>query len=131
MKKEQFSSVDQYIAAQPSHAKKILESIRTIIKKAVPKGEEVISYQMPAVKFHGMLIWYAVFKDHYSIFPKTKAIVAFKDKLKLYEVSKGTIKFPIDKTVPIKLITDIVKYRVKENIVTELQKEKKKLKKKK
>ncbi|MBL7910007.1 MAG: DUF1801 domain-containing protein [Bacteroidia bacterium] len=131
MKKEEFTTVEQYIAAQPEKAREILERIRTCILKTVPKGEEVISYQMPAVKFHGLLIWYAVFKNHYSIFPKTKAIVAFKDRLEGLEVSKGTIKFPIDKAVPVKLITDIVKYRLKENLADEAAKSKKKAKAKK
>lgn len=131
MQNDQFTSVEQYIAAQPDKAREILERIRVCILKAAPKGEELISYQMPAVKFHGMLIWYAVFKNHYSIFPKTKAIVAFKDKLEGLEVSKGTIKFPIDKKVPVKLITDIVKFRIKENLADEAAKTKKKAKAKK
>ena len=131
MQKDEFKSVDEYIALQPEKAREILETIRVCILKTVPKGEEVISYQMPAVKYHGMLIWYAVFKNHYSIFPKTKAIVAFKDKLNGLEVTKGTIKFPMDKKVPIKLITEIVKFRIKENLAHELSKTKPKAKKKK
>ncbi len=114
--KIKFSTVDEYLAAQPEQVRTVLKKLRQIIKKAAPGAEEVISYRIPAFKFHGMLVWYAGFKDHYSLFPFAATLHVFKDKLKPYELSKGTIRFPLNKPVPVKLVTEIVKYRVKENL---------------
>ncbi len=110
-----FQTTDEYISSQPEEVRAGLEIIRKIIRNVAPDAEEVISYQMPAFKFHGILLYYAAFKNHFSIFPKTDAIVAFKDKLKGFEVSKGTIQFPYGKPLPAELITEIAKFRVKEN----------------
>lgn len=93
--------------------------LRKKIKKVVPDAEEVISYNIPAFKFHGLLVWYAAFKEHVSLFPKTTAIKAFGKELAKNEVSKGTIKFPINKPIPYGLITKIVKYRGKESLEQE------------
>ena len=106
---------DEYIKSQTPQAKTVIKQLRQTIKKAAPEAEDVISYGMPAFKFHGMLLYYAAFKDHYSLFPFSGSIEAFKDKLKAYETSKGTIKFLYEKPLPVKLITAIVKYRVQEN----------------
>jgi uncharacterized protein YdhG (YjbR/CyaY superfamily) len=81
----------------------------------VPTAEETISYGMPAFKFHGMLIYFAVFKNHYSIFVPTVTSF-FKEELKPYKTSKATIQFPKDKTLPFALITKIVKYAAKVNL---------------
>jgi uncharacterized protein YdhG (YjbR/CyaY superfamily) len=107
-------TVKEYIAAQPPKARIALEKIRQTIKKAVPTSEEVISYGMPAFKYHGMLVWFAAPKDHYALYARPK----FWDKLEIkqYRTSKSTIKFPLDKPVPINLITKIVKYIAKENL---------------
>src|SRR5258706_8700456 len=93
-----------------------MEKLRQIVNKNAPGAEEVISYGMPAYKLHGMLLYFSAFTNHYSLFAFPNAIIAFKDKLKDYELSKGTIKFSYNKPVPIKLITEIVKYKVNENI---------------
>jgi uncharacterized protein YdhG (YjbR/CyaY superfamily) len=114
--KKKFKTVDEYIASQPEQVRAGLEQFRQIIKKAAPNAEECISYQMPAFKYHGMLLWYAAFSKHYGFYVMTDAIVKFKLKLTSYELSKGTIRFPIDKPLPLKLITKIVNYRVKQNI---------------
>ena len=116
VKKKAFSDIDEYIDAQPNDIKKGLEKIRQAVKKAAPDGEEIISYQMPAFKFHGILIWFAAFKNHYGLYPTAKGIEAFKNELKDYELSKGTIRFPFNKPLPLKLIAEIVKYRVTENL---------------
>jgi uncharacterized protein YdhG (YjbR/CyaY superfamily) len=126
--KAQFSTIDEYLALQPSALRATLEQLRQIIKKAAPGAEETISYQMPAFKFHGMLVWFAGYKNHYGLYPMPKTIQVFKDKLTAYELSKGTIRFPLDKPVPVKLITEIVKYRVKENLEKELLKDMVKIK---
>ena len=77
---------------------------------------------MPAFEFHGILVYFAVFKNHFSFFPTSSAIKVFKEKLKSYECSKGTIKFPLDKPIPAKLVTEIVKFRVRENLDKKLLK---------
>ena len=114
--KSDYTTVDEYIAAQPADVRAGLKLLRETIKKAAPQAEELISYQIPAFKFHGMLVYYAVFKNHYGLYALANAIKVFGDKLKAYELSKGTIKFPLDKPIPVKLVTEIVKFRVKENL---------------
>src|SRR6266446_7117317 len=90
--------------------------MRSTIRKAVPGGEEVISYQIPAYKLHaGPVLYFAGWKQHYSLYPATAPVVAaFKDDLAPYEVSKGTIRFPLYEPVPVNLIARIAKFRAKE-----------------
>lgn len=116
------ATISQYIAGQPKPVQKGLKEFHSIIKKAAPKAEEVISYGMPAYKFHGILVYFAAAKEHYGFYALPGAIKAFKERLADYETSKGTIRFPLDKPLPKKLITDIIKYRVKENLQRELLK---------
>ncbi len=119
MVRTKFKTVDEYFSTLPPNKRSILKELRKRIKQAAPKAEELISYNIPAFKFHGLLIWYAAFKEHVSLFPKTTVNKAFSKELSKYEVSKGTIKFPIDKPLPFGLIAKIVKFRVKENIEQE------------
>jgi uncharacterized protein YdhG (YjbR/CyaY superfamily) len=117
MAKTDFKSVDQYIAAQPDAVRAILERVRAAIRKAVPDAEEVISYQIPAYKLGGgTVVYFAGWKEHYSIYPAAKQLVAaFKKELEPYEVNdKGTIRFPLSEPVPVKLIERIAKFRAKE-----------------
>jgi uncharacterized protein YdhG (YjbR/CyaY superfamily) len=116
MAKTDFKSVDEYIASQPEAAQGVLERVRSTIRKAVPGGEEVISYQIPAYKVHGdRVLYFAGWKQHYSLYPATDQMVAaFKDDLAPYEISKGTIRFPLSQPVPVKLIGRIAKFRAKE-----------------
>ncbi|HLZ17020.1 MAG TPA: DUF1801 domain-containing protein [Cyclobacteriaceae bacterium] len=116
------ANFDEYIADQPPKVRPMLKKLRQIVRKTAPDAKEVISYGMPAYKLHGMLLYFAAFTNHYSLFAFPSAIVAFKDRLKGYETSKGTIKFPLDKPVPVKLITEIVKFKVRENINKQLAK---------
>ena len=116
MEKHKISTVDEYIAQQPLAMRASLKQIRETIRKAAPEAEEILSYQMPAYKFHGMLLWFAVHKSHFGLYPMASTIVKFKNKLGAYETSKGTIQFPFGKTLPLKLITEITKFRVKENM---------------
>jgi len=113
--KPKFSNADEYIAASADNVKEILQDIRTTIRKTVPKAEEVISYQMPAFKLNGMLVWYAANKEHIGFYPTPSAIKVFKKELANYKTSKGAIQFPIDKAIPLKLIRDIVEFRINEN----------------
>lgn len=108
-------TVDDYLAALPDDARATLEKLRKVIKAAAPKATEVISYQMPMYKHHGMLVGFAAFKDHCSFFPGAKPIATHKDELKAYETSKGTIRFPIGKPLPAALVKKLVKTRVAEN----------------
>lgn len=123
-------TIDEYIAEQPILVRPIMEKLRQIVNKNAPGAQEIISYGMPAYKLHGMLLYFAAFTNHYSLFAFPSAIIAFKDKLKGYELRKGTIRFPLDKPVPVKLITAIVKYKVNENIKKNQMKELMKIRKK-
>ena len=109
-------NVDDYIAKQPEKYRATLELLRKSIKKAAPKAVEAISYQMPAFKFNGILVWYAAYKNHYGFYPMANAVKVFSEKLKTYDCDKGTIRFPVDKPLPLDLITEIVKFRVEENL---------------
>lgn len=110
-----FHTVDEYFASLPKRTRDILESLRKTIRQAAPQAEEVISYNMPAFKWNGMLVWYAAFKEHIGFYPRPSAITAFKDELKGYKTSKGAIQFPIEEGIPLNLVKKIVKFRVKEN----------------
>ncbi len=116
MAKTDFKSVDEYIASQPEAVQRILKRVRSTIRKAVPGGEEVISYQIPAYKLHAEpVLYFAGWKQHYSLYSATAPVVAaFKDDLAPYEVSKGTIRFPLHEPVPVNLIARIAKFRAKE-----------------
>lgn len=116
MAKINFHSVDEYIGTFPAEVQDILQSVRHAIREAVPQAEEQISYQMPAFKLHGTLVWYAAWKKHIGLYPRTQGMeAAFKKELSKYEGSKGTIKFPLDKPMPIDLIRRIAQYRAMEN----------------
>ena len=111
-----FKSVDEYIASQPDGVQSSLNRVRTAISKALPAAEETISYQIPAYKLHGdRVLFFAGWKQHYSLYPATERVIeAFKDDLAPYEVSQGTIRFPLTEPVPVKLIGRIAKFRAKE-----------------
>jgi uncharacterized protein YdhG (YjbR/CyaY superfamily) len=111
-----FKDIDSYIQAQPIEVRERLEAIRQAIKATAPKAEEVISYNMPAFKFHGTLVYFAVFKHHIGFYPFTTAITEFQKEISSYKNAKGSVQFPLDKPVPITLIKKIIKFRVKENL---------------
>lgn len=119
-------TVDDYLAALPEESRATLEKIRKTIKTVAPKATEVISYQIPMYKQHGMLVGFAAFKGHCSFFPGSKALVTYQDELKAYETSKGTIRFPIGKPLPAALVKKIVKTRIAENETSFNKKAKKK-----
>lgn len=108
--------IDSYIATHPESVRKILEKLRTTIRKAAPDAEEVISYQMPAFRYHGILVYFAAFQNHIGFYPTGKGINAFREELSAYEGSKGTVRFPFGTPIPFDLITRIVKFRVAENL---------------
>jgi len=110
-------TVDEYLAETPEPARTTLQHIRKVIKSVVPKETtEVISYRIPMFKFNGMLVGYAAFAKHCSLFPTGSGVIEkFRKELKGYATSRGTIQFPPDKPLPDALIRKIVKERVKEN----------------
>ena len=120
------NTIDDYIASFPKEIQRELELIRKTIKHAAPDAEEAISYGMPSFKLHGNLVYFAAFKNHIGLYALPKSNEAFKQELSIYKTGKGSIQFPLDKPMPVDLITKIVRFRVQEN----LEKMKSKLKKK-
>jgi uncharacterized protein YdhG (YjbR/CyaY superfamily) len=105
--------VDEYLAGVPEPARNTLNKIRAAIRSAVPpEATETISYGMPAFKYKGVLVWFAAFSNHCSLFPTASVIEAFKNELKGFATSKGTIQFPTDKPLPTALVKKVVKARV-------------------
>ena len=108
-------SVDEYLAAVPEPACSTLNKVRRAIRSVVPKDTtEVLSYGIPGFRYKRMLVWYAAFADHCSLFPTASVIAKFKDQLKGYRISKGTIQFPVDKPLPASLVKKMVKLRLAE-----------------
>jgi|SRR5580704_760002 uncharacterized protein YdhG (YjbR/CyaY superfamily) len=106
-------NVDDYLAAVPEPARGTLNKIRAAIRSAVPpQATETISYGIPAFKHKGVLVWFAAFSNHCSFFPTASVIEAFKNELKSYSLSKGTIQFPTDKPLPAALVKKMVKLRI-------------------
>ena len=119
-----YNSIEEYFNSIPEVPRDKLIKLREIIGRAVPEAEEIMSYGMPSFKYFGMLIWYGAFKNHYALFPKTEAMNKFKDRLKIFDLGKGTIRIPIDTPVPEKLVIDLVKFVAKENLKNKKLKEK-------
>jgi uncharacterized protein YdhG (YjbR/CyaY superfamily) len=113
--KKEFSTIDEYIASFPKEIQEILASIRKTIKSSAPNAIETISYQMPAFRLNGILVYFAVYKNHIGFYPTPSAITEFSKELSNYEFSKGAIKFPLNEPIPLELIKKIVEFRVKEN----------------
>ncbi len=106
-------TVDEYLADVPEPARSTLNKVRAAICSAVPaEAAETISYGIPAFKHKQVLVWYAAFSDHCSLFPTAAVIEAFRDELKSYRLSKGTIHFPSDKAIPAGLIRKMVRARL-------------------
>jgi uncharacterized protein YdhG (YjbR/CyaY superfamily) len=112
---KKYKTVDQYIADFPKDVQPVLQELRSTIKKVAPQAEEVISYNMPAFRQDGVLVYYAANKAHIGFYPLPSAIVAFKKELESYATSKGAIQFPLDKKLPVTLVKNIVKFRLLEN----------------
>jgi len=110
-------NIDEYLADVPEPARGTLQKIRAAIRSAVPReATEAITYRIPTFKYNGGLVAFAAFSNHCSLFPMSYAVIgAFKKELKGFEVSKGTIRFPVDKPLPTTLVKKIVKARIAEN----------------
>jgi uncharacterized protein YdhG (YjbR/CyaY superfamily) len=108
--------IDEYLAGIPEPGRSTLNKIRAAICSAVPpEATETISYRIPAFKYKGILVWFAAFSHHCSLFPTASIVEAFKNELKGYSISKGTIQFPVDQPLPAALVRKIVKARVAQN----------------
>jgi uncharacterized protein YdhG (YjbR/CyaY superfamily) len=118
-------TVDEYISRYPENVQVILQKLRDTIKKAAPDAEEIISYQMPAFKQNGNLVYFGGWKDHIGFYPTAAGVSAFKKELSIYEGAKGSVKFPLDKPIPYELVAKIVKSRVKEKLAKAKSKKKK------
>jgi len=93
----------------------LLQELRSIIKKAAPQAEEVISYKMPAYKQNGMLVYFAGYKNHVGFYPTSTGIKNFSHEFGKYKWSKGAVQFPLNEKLPIALIIKIVKHRIEAN----------------
>ena len=111
-----FKTVDEYLVSLPVEHREKLTEIRKIVKEVVPEAAEIISYNMPAYKYNGLLFYMAAHKNHIGFYPgSTASIIHFKHNLKGYHTSKGTIQFQMNEQVPVELIKKIIQFRVKEN----------------
>jgi uncharacterized protein YdhG (YjbR/CyaY superfamily) len=111
-----YTSIDEYIALFPEETKKKMQELRAAIIAAAPGAEEKISYKMPAFAQKGILVYFAAWKYHIGFYPTSSGTQAFKQELSAYKSSKGSVKFPMDKPLPLDLISKIVKFRVAENL---------------
>jgi uncharacterized protein YdhG (YjbR/CyaY superfamily) len=117
-------NIDQYIKGFPDDVQEILKQVRITIQKAAPNAQEKISYAMPAFEQNGILVYFAAFKNHIGLYALPSGHQAFSEELSRYKTGKGSVQFPLDQPIPFDLISQIVKFRVQEN----LEKKKQKLK---
>ncbi|AEI50745.1 iron chaperone [Runella slithyformis] len=110
------SDIDTYISTFPAHVQETLEHLRQTIREAAPEAAEKINYGIPTFTLHGNLVHFAAYKTHFGFYPSPSGIKAFKEQLSGFETAKGTVKFPIDQPLPFDLITQIVRFRVGENL---------------
>ena len=111
-----FISIDEYIATFPEEIQIILQELRATIKASAPDAVEKISYQMPTFALKGNLVHFAAWKNHIGFYPAPTGIQEFRRELSIYEGAKGSLKFPLEKPLPLELISRIVKFRVAENL---------------
>jgi uncharacterized protein YdhG (YjbR/CyaY superfamily) len=116
MADKRFKGVDEYIKAQPAGLRDNLLLLRKSIREAAPHAEELIRYNIPTYKQEGTLVYFAVRKEHIGFYPFRSAIIKFKDEIHAYETSQSTIKFSMNKKIPVSFIKKMVKFRLKENL---------------
>jgi uncharacterized protein YdhG (YjbR/CyaY superfamily) len=110
------TTTSDYIAGFPRPIQRILKQVRNTIRKAAPKARETISYRIPAFMQEGPVVYFAAFKRHLGFFPTSSGIRRFKKELSGYRGAKGSVQFPLDQPMPLKLIAEITRFRVKENL---------------
>ena len=114
---KKYSTVDEYFSDFTEMAQVKLQELREIIKDAAPQAKEVISYNMPAFKQNGILVYYAAYQNHMGFYPTPSGITTFESRLTHYKYSKGAIQFPIDQPLPKELIQDILRFRIEEDFL--------------
>jgi uncharacterized protein YdhG (YjbR/CyaY superfamily) len=119
------TNINEYIAGFPKEVQVILEKLRAAIIKAAPEAKETINYAIPTFTLEGNLVHFAAYKNHIGFYPAPSGIAAFKKELSVYDGAKGSVQFPLDKPLPLSLVTRIVKFRVKENLEKAKNKKKK------
>ncbi len=116
MNKQAPRNFDEYMERFPAEVQRLLSQMRRTIRKAAPQATEKISYGIPAFTLNGMLVWFAAFKKHIGFYPGAGAIATFKKELSGYKSAKGSVQFPLDRPLPLALVSRIVKFRVKQNL---------------
>lgn len=111
-----YNNIDEYIAAQKQEIQLLLEQIRQTIIKAAPQAEQVISYNMPAFKCKGVLVYFAAYKNHVGFYATPTGHEEFKEELSSYKQGKGSVQFPLNQPIPLDLISKIVTFRLQENL---------------
>jgi uncharacterized protein YdhG (YjbR/CyaY superfamily) len=111
----ELTTIDQYIRRFPKDIRQMLSELRSTIREAAPQACEKISYRIPTFYYNGNLVHFAAFKNHIGFYPTSSGIAAFRSDLKKYKHAKGSVQFPVDEPLPLKLITRIVKFRAAEN----------------
>jgi uncharacterized protein YdhG (YjbR/CyaY superfamily) len=115
MNAEKPKDIDAYIAGFPSSVQAILKRVRKTVRAAAPGAKEVISYQMPALKGHGILVYFAAWKEHIGLYPPVSGDAAVEKAARRYAGPKGNLQFPLDEPIPYDLIERIVKLRVRQD----------------
>jgi uncharacterized protein YdhG (YjbR/CyaY superfamily) len=123
--RRQFKNIDDYIDTFPKNVQHKLTELRSAIKESAPEAEEAISYGMPTFQLNGGLVWFAAYKKHIGFYPTHSGILAFEEKLSIYKHSKGAVQFPIDGPIPLDIVREIVRFRVKENLTRRVRRRKK------
>jgi len=111
----QLRTVDEYIMSFPANVRPVLQKLRETVHEAAPEAEETISYQMPAFRQNGVLVYFGGFKNHIGFYPTPSGTENFQQELSPYKAGKGSIRFPLNKPLPYDLVKKIVKFRLKEN----------------
>ncbi len=119
-----YKNIDDYIEKAPQEVQQKLRDLRAVIKSELPDAEERIAYQMPTFSQKGNLVHFAAFKNHIGFFPAPSGIENFRDELAKYKTSKGTVQFPLDEDIPMDLVREIVRFRLKENLTKASNKKK-------
>ena len=114
--RRQFKNIDDYIAMFPKNVQHKLNELRSAIKESAPEAEEAISHGMPTFELNGNLVHFAAYKRHIGFYPTHSGILAFEEKLSVYKHSKGAVQFPIDGPIPLDMVREMVRFRVKGNL---------------
>ena len=128
--KEKFNTIDEYMMSLSEQSRTALQEVRTVLLRAIPEAEEVISYNIPALKNNGIILYFAGWKEHISIYPRTAAMEQILgDELTPYSSAKGTLKFPFNQALPLELIRKLATIRRQEHLQQQEMKAAKKQKK--